>query len=107
MEDVQAIEDLVDTYLGVEDESDVEEAKATLRDKIETLVEDEEQRDFPRCSFRRLSGYGKIDGRSKATLRDKIETLGRRGTKRDFQRKSMQQKKTSSYRRLSGYVLEC
>ncbi|WP_347299139.1 hypothetical protein [Dolosigranulum savutiense] len=44
MEDIQAIEDLVDTYLGVEDESDVEEAKATLRDKIETLVEDEEQK---------------------------------------------------------------
>ncbi|WP_347299137.1 hypothetical protein [Dolosigranulum savutiense] len=73
MEDIQAIEDLVDTYLGVEDESDVEEAKATLRDKIETLVEDEEQKetflaDFPsgnRCSgavgrhssYRRLSGY--------------------------------------------------
>ncbi|WP_347299136.1 SasC/FmtB family protein [Dolosigranulum savutiense] len=44
LEDIQAIEDLVDTYLSVEDESDVEEAKATLRDKIETLVEDEEQK---------------------------------------------------------------
>ncbi|RAN56779.1 hypothetical protein B8A40_08175, partial [Dolosigranulum pigrum] len=41
LEDVQAIEDLVDTYLSVEDESDVEEAKATLTTKIGAVISED------------------------------------------------------------------
>ena len=39
LEDVQAIEDLVDTYLGVEDEDELAEAKAKALDEINQLEE--------------------------------------------------------------------
>ncbi|WP_347299140.1 hypothetical protein [Dolosigranulum savutiense] len=99
MEDVQAIEDLVDTYLGVEDESDVEEAKATLRDKIETLVEDEEQKETFLAeidaaeqledvqaiedlvdTYLGVEDESDVEEAKIATLRDKIETLSGRRT---------------------------